>query len=375
MKISNKIKLGILGSLTTLLVLDPVFQGCESKEKQHMEKIQPAESKSYSKDTYNYPHVDWILSKKESKLIHGYNQNRENLPKSLEEIVFREADPKKINLTEWEITSLARLIPIKLLIEKHAHYYSIDPMWATMFLNFESAHNPADFNKKSNDFGLGQIKRKSERLAKELGTNVNGKFYSPYLDSKKNIFEPETNIIMSMILHRYNIDEYNLNNSDQAYAIYVRGKLGLTPDGKLNGSSINKIKGLHDRYDYYKNIIPLFRLKKEEIESISNKDTRKLLKMYNENKNTNNIKEIYKKELDYFLNDLEKNINGDARSVLVYDDCVVFAKTLNVAFGINQADNYRRLKNVGYKLKKVVKENWLKTRVNKTTESLSNTNL
>lgn len=310
----------------------------------------------------NYRKIQWILNRDAG--VYGAQPGKD--VKSLEQSVFTDKNPLSTELTEWETTTLAKFSPIKKLIEKHSPHYNINPMWATMFLTFESSLKPTDHNKLSEDFGLGQIKRSSEKLAKKLGTNIFGQFYSPDLKEEKSIFDPETNIIMAFLLTRYNIERNKLKNSDQAYAVYVHGTPGLDGEGNLTKESGEKLNAFHQRYDYYKNIIPLFKLEKKEIASIKNEDTKNLLNIYH---TTSNPEEIYRQELDYFLNDLEKNLKGDARSVLVYDDCSTFSRTLDMVWNSNQKENYRRLFHIGKKLLTINNED-LQRRVMKTTSLL-----
>lgn len=347
-----------------------------------------AEGKERSK--YNpymskYTKIDWVLYRDDEKIIHGATPDAQEI-KKLEELVctdksskgtgsaewkslFAYKEPREIEPTDWDITALAKLVPVKRLIEQHAQYYSINPMWATMFLTFESLLKPADYNKMSNDFGLGQIKLKSEKLAKSLGTNPRGKLYSPYLKKEKIIFDPETNIIMAMLLHRYNIEAMNLKNSDQVYAVYVRGKAGLsTFTKKPNRITKEIIDSIHERYLYYENVVPLFRLEKDEVASIENPDTKFLLGLYHSGLET---KEMYEKEMDYFLGNLEKKLAGDVRSVLVYDDCVTFERALETVWNHNPRGAHGKLLEIGSELSKLVGEDKdLKDRVEKTIEVL-----
>lgn len=302
---------------------------------------------------------NWILYKDKGKITYGKKPDKKN-PKRLEELVFTDKDPSKIELTEWEVPFLSRLVPLKKLIEKHAPHYNINAFWATMFFNKESQLYPADNNTLSNDFGLGQIKRRSEKLAKKLGTDFKHKYYSPYLKKHKSIFDPENNILMAMLLNRYNIDRFNLKNSDQAYAIYWRGEPGLNPDGSLSELTKDELDFFRERYKLYENVIPLFRLGENGIQNIKNEDTKKLLEIYH---SKSSVKDMYKKQLNYFLTDLKKNVNGEARSVLVYEDCVVFSKTLNEVWKINQTKNYKTLLRIGKKLSKQVVHEDLKERV------------
>lgn len=335
-----------------------------------------------------YSTVEWKLHEDEDSGIKIYGATPKSYqdPKELEALVctdknpgkkgpreweplFADRDPREIELTEWDITALAKLVPVKRLIEEHSHYFSINPMWATMFFTYESLLKPADHNKRSNDFGLGQIKPKSERLAKTLGTNSKSKLYCPSLKKEGLIFEPETNIIMSMLLHRANTEKMNLKDSDQTYAIYAAGKAGLSSWGKkLTRASKNKVKGMRDRYLYYQNIIPLFRLERDEIADIENPDTRFLLELYHDGLGA---QEMYQRETVYFLNDLEQNLTGDVRSVLVYDDCVTFERALETIWNHNERGVHGKLIEIGSDLSRLVSEDQeLKDRVDKSMEVL-----
>lgn len=317
---------------------------------------------SMPREQYKFRQINWIFN--ENDQSYGYEIKRN--PQSLEEMAFTDKDERE--LTEWEMPSLARLIPLKKFIENHSNYYGINPMWATTFFAFESGLNPCDFNKISDDYGLGQIKTDSEKLAKKRGSDPADFLYSPYLDKTKSIFDPKTNITMAMLLHRYNIEKFNLTNSDQAYSIYCRGEASLNPDGSVNDLSKELIKSFHERYDSFQNIIPLFRLKPEDIKKIENKDTRTLMEIYHKNLS---IPETYELELDYFLGDLGnqvlgKQLKGDARSVLVYDDCFTFAKALEMTTGKNQKENYKKLLEIGKKIYNLVEDEELKGRMDRT---------
>jgi len=340
------IKKGIYAS-AGLLYIDGTSAGAGIFSKTPREGV----SKSImEKNRSSYKKIEWVLYNDEKGVIQGSQPGI--VQKSLEELVFTNKTPER-ELTEWEITSFAKLVPIKKLIEKNAHHYCVNPVWATMFFTYESSLTPIDHNKISDDYGLGQIKKKSEKLAKELGINTKSKFYSPDLKKEKNIFDPETNIIMSMLLHRYNIETNNLKNSDQAYAVYVNGNAGLKKDGSISDLSNQHIGPFHERYNYFMNIIPFFR-GGAGFDKITNSDTKALLEIYN---STSNPAEIYQKELDYFLNDLEKNAKGDARSVLVYGDCSTFSRTLDLVWKQNQNNNYDRLLRVGNQLPRLIDGN------------------
>ena len=315
----------------------------------------------------SFKKIDWILSKNGTQIIRGINPNPNPSYNSLENLVFTDIDPHSFDITPWDITVMAKFVPLKRLIEKHADHYSIDPMWASQFFNLESLMIPTDHNTLSDDFGLGQIKRNSERLAKRLGTDPTNVLYSPDLDTNGNIFDPETNIIMAMLLHRYNIKKHGLKNSNQVYAVYFRGKPGLKPNGIISKIAKDNVDGLRERFELYRKVIPLFRLREGEIRQLKNKDAKVLLEIYN---STSNPREMYAKELDYFLSDIEDNLTGDIRTVLIFDDSVSFASTLEISYGINQADTYKRLEAVGNKLKNIVEGDDLIRRINSTNERL-----
>ena len=212
----------------------------------------------------SFKKIDWILSKNGTQIIRGINPNPNPSYNSLENLVFTDIDPNSFDITPWDITVMAKFVPLKRLIEKHADHYSIDPMWASQFFNLESLMIPTDHNTLSDDFGLGQIKRNSERLAKRLGTDPTNVLYSPDLDTNGNIFDPETNIIMAMLLHRYNIKKHGLKNSNQVYAVYFRGKPGLKPNGAISKIAKDNVDGLRERFELYRNVIPLFGLREGE---------------------------------------------------------------------------------------------------------------
>ncbi|MDP3026582.1 MAG: transglycosylase SLT domain-containing protein [Nanoarchaeota archaeon] len=338
------IKKGIYASAGLLLSNNVSIDARESN------KISIKERSAIEKNRSNYKKIEWVLYNNEKGIIHGA-QPRAN-QQSLEQLVFTDKTPER-ELTEWEITALAKLVPIKKLIEKNSHHYCVNPVWATMFFTYESSLIPIDHNKLSDDYGLGQIKKKSEKLAKELGTSAKSKFYSPDLKKEKSIFDPETNIIMAMLLHRYNIETNNLKNSDQAYATYVNGSAGLKKDGSISDLSKQHIGPFHERYNYFMNIIPFFR-GGAGFDKITNQDTKALLEIYN---SASDPAEIYQKELAYFLDDLEKNAKGDARSVLVYGDCSTFSRILDLVWEQNQNNNYDRLLKLGNNILKLIDGN------------------
>jgi hypothetical protein len=301
----------------------------------------------YTNPPVGDPGIQWVMQKspEQTVVIRTLEQNK----KPLEEIVFTDKEPRTIALTEWEMPMLSRLVPVKRLIEKHAHHYGIHPMWATMFFNFESQLNPVDVNTLSDDYGMGQIKRESEVLAKRMGTSPASKYYSPDLRADKSIFDPETNIIMAMMLHRYNIDTLGLKNSDQAYSIYVRGKESINRDGSLGESTRKIVDSLRDRYQGYSRIIPLFRL--DDLSRITNPDQKKSLEIYRQ---TADPRTAYQALLGHFLMDLESVQKPEARTVLVFEDCVTFARTLRIAYAEQNSAQYERLRHVAEKIARVI---------------------
>lgn len=339
---------------------------------QYDESASPAEGPasaqaSEAADIEAFHRVEWWLYKDADRTVLDAEPERTRRAAKLEELVFGDRGGG-VELTPWEVTTLAKLVPIKPLIERYAAHYSISPMWATMFLTLESNLKPNDRNRLSDDYGLGQIKRASEVRAKRLGTDPRSIFFCPDLDAKGSIYDPQTNIIMAMLLHRDNIETYGLRTSDQAYAIYFRGPPGLNADGSLSDLTSSQLDALRERYLLYENIIPLFRLGPKELAEVRNADTRTLMGIYAAQLP---VKETYRRELDYFLPDIEANPAGDPRSVLAYDDCVAFAVTLESAFGTDQTSAYRRLAAVGERLMRSAADEDLKRRVESARDALA----
>ena len=364
--INNKIKKGVTIGGTFLLL------GCSSDYETPKTKITQAKNPiELSMQLRELSDIEWILDKENKNYKYGKQ------PEGKETITLEDAinthnpkiDPeiKDEGLNEWLNPTLARLVPLKDMIEKHANHYEINPLWAAMFFSFESQLNPSDYNTFSDDFGMGQIKRQSERIAKTLGTIPDSIFYSPYLNPEKSIYDPETNIIMSLMLHRYNIARYGLQNSDQTYAVYVRGTAGLDEKGELNHWTIDLLDGFHSRYDVMKKVVPLFELPTEDIKEIDNKDTREILQVYHKDATP---EDKYQMMLDHFIGTLIRKTDGSAKSVLTFDDCVVFARTLDKSYGRDQTNNYRALESLGDSIYDQVESRDLKKRMKRSLKIL-----
>ncbi|MFH1073225.1 MAG: hypothetical protein V1743_07395 [Nanoarchaeota archaeon] len=309
-----------------------------------------------------YTPIEWQFG--DDNKYGGYTGSR---IQHLEDLVYTDRDPRSIQLTEWELPILAKLVPIKRLIETYANRFGIDSVWATMFFTYESQLIPADHNTFSDDYGLGQIKKESEKLALRLGRNTTSTYFTPDLNPEKSIFDPQKNIIMALLLHRYNIEQYGLKNSDQAYAVYVRGMAGLNSDGSLNDLTRDILAGFRARYGDYANIIPLFRLAPAAVDSLADLDTKMLLQTYHAG---GPPEKMYAEELEYFLGALERKLDGSARSVLTYEICGSFAMTLDDSYCRNELPAYQRLARIEKQLNKLVQHPDLKERVKGTSNLL-----
>lgn len=350
----------ILGTSASLL------SGCSSAYEPPETKISQIKNPvEFSKRVKHFSDIQWILDKEDNVILWG-EQPVEGEVTRLEDAVYNNLDVthelRTQGLNEWLNPTLARLVPLKSMIEKHSSHYDINPLWAAIFFSFESQLTPSDFNRYSDDFGLGQVKRQSEALAKTIGKMENSEFYSPHLDVNKSIYDPETNIIMSLMLHRYNIARYGLKNSDQAYAVYVRGIAGLDDKGQLNNLTIDLLNGFHSRYDIMEKVVPMFTLNDKEINDLDNEDTKRILQIHNSD--TLPV-EKYWMMLDYFTDSLVNKRDGSARSVLVFNDCVAFATTLDKSYGIDQSVTYDVLEILGDKIMDKVDNRDLKSRMNR----------
>jgi hypothetical protein len=304
----------------------------------------------------DYRNIKWVLDKDGNKEVIGTQPNFKTPPETIEDIVQRDfgmeaADPKKTYLTVWEKVALSRMVPLKRAIEKHSNFYEVNPMWSLMVFNLESLLDPTDVNRKSNDYGLGQVKVDSFNFAKLKGTNKDEVyFFSPDLNPNKSIFDPETNIIVSLMLHRWNMERYDLESSDQAYAIYVRGKnRGLTEILGISKYTEKLVEALHQRFDTYKRIIPFFCMNAGEVEEIKDPEVREYMTLYHQNLP---IPEAYTRLLDYSLSRIEKVKRPLMGEVLLYDNCVSYVKTLEIAFDRDQKDNITKLQKIGKRFKK-----------------------
>jgi hypothetical protein len=313
--------------------------------------------------------IEWILHMTKDKVILGGTPDQTRSPYGLEDILVPGKDSKKIRLSEWEKPTFARLAPVKKMIEKQSAFYSINPLWAAIFFNFESLLNPTDFNELTNDYGIGQVKIPSANFARIWIGDKNSPYYNPDFDPAGNIYDPQTNIIISMMLHRYNIERLGLKDSDQVYATYLLGPDSINSDGSLSEDGKKVMDSFRGRFKLYERVVPLFSLYDQDNTTTDDPDVKKVLEIYQEN---DDPKEMYKELLTHFLGKLEGNLLANAESVLTFDDCVVYAKTLDLSYKVNQSDNFSRLIKVGDSLLLTTKEEkWLNERVQRSYDILT----
>ena len=239
---------------------------------------------------------------------------------TLEEIV-QFKDYRIRELTPWENITLARLIPLKSLIEKESNYYSIDPEFATRFFILESSMIPIDINPQLTDFGLGQININSLEKTLRMVKDPKNPYFNPRYNSSKGIFDPHNNIILSLASLKSIKDRRDLSNYDLTYAVYVRGDAAVDENFMITDIAKREVRALNERKNYIAHIIPLFLAKSDDLNRVNDDVTKGLMKIH---KGNVSIEESYKLIADLLYYSLFNNEKDKTYNSILFEDTVAF---------------------------------------------------
>lgn len=125
--------------------------------------------------------------------------------------------------------------------------YKVDTCLGAATIQIESRWNPKAIS-GAPAYGLGQI--------------INGTFYSiakKYgIDASRGPYDPETNIMVMMAYHRYNIDLYGQSLRNLAVAYNAGGGWVASSDSGLPGETKFYIDKLNRYYNLYSSVYPDF---------------------------------------------------------------------------------------------------------------------
>lgn len=255
-------------------------------------------------------------------------------------------------LTHWENITLARLIPLKSIIEIESDHYNIDPVFATKLLILESSMVPVGIDSTLKDFGLGQTHIATLWKMLRMVNDQDSPYFNPRYDTSKGVFDPNNNIILSFASLRYIQDRRKFPNHETAYAVYARGDAAVDKNFRVTDLARGKVKDLNQRTEYIANVIPLFAAQGEDLKKINDEVTKGLINIHNLNLST---EESYKQIADLLYESLNKNGKDTAYSSVLFEDAATFHVTCSELYNYS-GDRFDSLIKIGKSLLEIVKD-------------------
>jgi hypothetical protein len=259
---------------------------------------------------------------------------------TLDSVISSTVKPENVELTEWEEYTLSKLIAIDGFIEKYGNYYGNNILIEAQILLLESSYNPDSVGTQG-EIGLGQILPRNEASLRILMGSKLSRYYCPDYDSKKSLWDPETNIIAASLAIRKKVDFIGKPDYDRAYAYYVFGNGAFNEDGTLSANALEVVASMRQRYDYIKKILPLFKFSKEEVLKIKDTRTKDLLLI---NLEAEDGLETYQMLADYFSKEISKQKSPTWEHALITEEYLTVSATLSGIYRKNASAHYQKIK-------------------------------
>jgi soluble lytic murein transglycosylase-like protein len=224
---------------------------------------------------------------------------------SLEDLLPDKSTKNPNDFVLEEIRHLARLVPVKRLIEEYAPLYRVDPIWYAKIMLAESGLSPVAYNENTKDYGIAQLKRDRYDLAKQQVLDPKSRYYVGSTNLLDDIYNPDTNLIFGLALVRMDIDNNHLKNTDYDVisVLYNMGYSGIGEDGKFNKSAQAYLKYINSQKTITNTVIGAFRYEKENPKSITDPRVKAIFAIYEKNYS---VEGSYNALLSFYMKEIEK---------------------------------------------------------------------
>lgn len=235
-----------------------------------------------------------------------------------------------------DVVLIGRFLPIKVIIEKYTSRYNVNILWYCQTLFEESNIDPVAYNPDTKDYGISQEKKATFEEARTLALDKTNIYYSG-VDLPDNIYNPESNIISSLIFVRSKlINEFKIpiGNEKLLSAVYNLGYNAITPNGELSNGSITYINLVESRKSIVKRIFEYFKSSENQ-----NKSIKELLSLYNPDLTP---RQMYHVVFSYYLSKLTDDVTLWSGAIVLSESLNYF-KILDEGYGEQNRDSFEKI--------------------------------
>jgi hypothetical protein len=143
----------------------------------------------------------------------------------------------------WDVVLLGRYLAIDGLVARWSQYYGTDFAWQVAAYCFESALNPLAQGPDPGDRGVGQVGFDSERTARAWAGDRANPYFARGFDVRGDIWDPETNVVLSTITLRSLYAMPSTTSNERAYAYLTRGLSAVDAHGVIAPEALERVGG------------------------------------------------------------------------------------------------------------------------------------